>query len=91
MLMSSSFGVGLPTALHSQRLVTFSSVVLEGCSLTCNAALLIFDHSITFIQEVDLFWKPKLTGAAVLFFLNRSIVLITVLLNTSGIFYHGSS
>ncbi|PIL24624.1 hypothetical protein GSI_12508 [Ganoderma sinense ZZ0214-1] len=47
-------------------------------------AFLIFDHLLTFIEEVDLFWKPKLTGAAVIFFLNRYIVLSTAFFNNFG-------
>ena len=50
-------------------------------------AFLVFDHLITLAQEVDLFWKPKLSGAGVIFLLNRYIVLITMLLNVSGVIF----
>ena len=48
-------------------------------------AILLQEYMITFGQEVQLFWKSKLTGAAALFFLNRYIVLITMFLNISGV------
>lgn len=49
------------------------------------AAFLVYEYMITFQLEVDLFWKTKVTGAVVLFFLNRYIVLVTSLLAVSGV------
>ncbi|TFK89490.1 hypothetical protein K466DRAFT_486714, partial [Polyporus arcularius HHB13444] len=38
--------------------------------------LLIYEYVITLRREVDFFWKRKLTGASVLFFLNRYLPLV---------------
>ena len=39
------------------------------------SALTIFEYAITLDSEVSLFWKGKVTGAVVLFFLNRYVNL----------------
>ena len=41
------------------------------------AALIIFESLITIGQEVKYFWSGKVTGAAVLFYLNRYLTLIS--------------
>lgn len=43
--------------------------------------LLIYDHVITFDQEVSRIWRPKWTGATVLFVLNRYLGLSLALMN----------
>ena len=37
--------------------------------------MVIYEYAITIGKETRLFWGKKVTGAAVLFFLNRYIVL----------------
>ena len=44
-------------------------------------ALLAFEYLITFGQEVELLWKRKLTGASVLFFFNRYLILLSWFFN----------
>ena len=51
-------------------------------NIPCTPALIVFEHCITFEMEVDYFWKQKLTGASVLFYLNRYIMLLYLLLET---------
>ncbi|TBU43833.1 hypothetical protein BD309DRAFT_863515 [Dichomitus squalens] len=44
----------------------------------CNDALLAFvtyEYTITLSLEVDLFWRRQLTGAGILFLLNRYLTL----------------
>ncbi|RDX51234.1 hypothetical protein OH76DRAFT_1481532 [Lentinus brumalis] len=48
-------------------------------------AFLVYEYMITFEREVNLFWKSKMTGAVVLFLLNRYTVLVTSILAVSGI------
>ena len=40
------------------------------------AALVFFEHLITIDREIDLFWKPKFSGAAALFLINRYLILV---------------
>ena len=47
-------------------------------------AFVAFEYLITFDQEVNLFWKRKITGATILFFFNRYIVLLLYVMNISG-------
>ena len=86
-LNTDTLAVAPPTISASRRWVICPTTLRDGRSLTCNAAFLVFDHLLTFAQEVDLFWKPKLTGAAVIFLLNQYIVLGTMIFNVSGIFF----
>ena len=46
-------------------------------------AFLLYEHSNTFIQEVELFWFRRLTGASVLFLLNRYFALLNVVLTVA--------
>lgn len=39
------------------------------------AVIILYEYIITIGKEVQLFWNRKVTGASVLFFLNRYIVL----------------
>jgi hypothetical protein len=48
--------------------------------------VLYFDWLLTFSQEVETFWKSKLTGPTVLFLLNRYIPIIGVILEMSAYF-----
>ena len=38
--------------------------------------LILFEHLITIDREIDIFWKPKLSGAAALFLTNRYLILV---------------
>ena len=40
------------------------------------AVLAFFEHFITIDREIDLFWKHKFSGAAVLFFTNRYLISV---------------
>ena len=42
----------------------------------CYAALLGYEYLVHLPQEVELFWKRKITGASVLFFANRYLSLL---------------
>ncbi|KAI0751597.1 hypothetical protein C8Q80DRAFT_1158267 [Daedaleopsis nitida] len=47
-------------------------------------ALLVYEHAVTFRQEVELFWRRKAHGATVLFFSNRYLVLAYYTLSIFG-------
>ena len=49
-------------------------------------AFIVWEHLITLDQEIRYFWRRKFTGAAVLFMLNRYIVLVLYALNVSAEF-----
>lgn len=44
-------------------------------------ALLAYEYLLTLTREIALFWKRGLTGASVLFFLNRYIILALHIFN----------
>ena len=48
----------------------------------CLAALSVFEHVITLDREIELFWKRKFSGAAVLFLMNRFIRLMYIVLES---------
>ena len=49
-----------------------------GCAdCTCFIVIVIYEHLVTFDEEVKCFWGTKVTGAVVLFLANRYLNLIT--------------
>ena len=44
-------------------------------SRACRLVLVLYEYIITFGIEVDLFWGKDMTGASVIFFLNRYLML----------------
>lgn len=54
-------------ALSTSHVFCMSSFV----SFDCGLAVVIYDWSLTFPDEVRLMWRNKLSGAKVLYFLNR--------------------
>ncbi|RPD57204.1 hypothetical protein L227DRAFT_565512 [Lentinus tigrinus ALCF2SS1-6] len=52
----------------------YNFLVGNYCTLAA-FTMFIYEYVITFGAEVDLFWTKRLTGATVLFFLNRGIVM----------------
>ena len=55
--------------------------LLRSTNLRIHAALVLYEYIVTFSTEVQLFWGRKITGATVLFFLNRYMKLLDVLLD----------
>ena len=53
-------------------------------ALTKLAGLFVYDYVLTFVQEVQLIWGRKITGATVLFWLNRYLTLVIVFMNCIG-------
>ncbi|KAI0788055.1 hypothetical protein C8Q74DRAFT_1196370, partial [Fomes fomentarius] len=49
-------------------------------------ALLVYDYFLTLPAEVNLFWKRRRTGAAVLFFANRYLSLLYNIANNTNKF-----
>ncbi|PIL30411.1 hypothetical protein GSI_07597 [Ganoderma sinense ZZ0214-1] len=43
--------------------------------VTCRPVVVLYEYVITFGVEVDLFWGKEITGASIVFFLNRYLVL----------------
>ena len=47
-------------------------------------ALVIYEYLVTFTTEVQLFWVRELTGASILFFINRYLMLLYILAELWG-------
>ena len=78
LILSDSFGSivnNYCSVAASGELTTlpFTGHYTEDVSLI--SAMFIYEFLITFGEEVDLFWTNRMTGATVLFFLNRWIVM----------------
>ncbi|KAI0745722.1 hypothetical protein C8Q76DRAFT_790063 [Earliella scabrosa] len=63
---------------------TFSGLTTTNYCGTAALALLLIEYFSTCLDEVDLFWRRKWTGASVLFFTNRYSSLIAYILNDIG-------
>ncbi|KAI0794741.1 hypothetical protein C8Q74DRAFT_1250388 [Fomes fomentarius] len=48
-----------------------------GLTSTGGVALLIYEHIVTFDNEINLFWRGKLNAASILFIANRYLALLT--------------
>ncbi|KAI0357260.1 hypothetical protein OH77DRAFT_1435943 [Trametes cingulata] len=48
---------------------------IEDCANFAQAALIFYEYFITFASEIRLIWRRKITGASVIFFLNRYIMV----------------
>ena len=46
------------------------------------SALVIYEYTLTFRDEIDLFWNRRLSGAAILFALNRYLMLGVITFQT---------
>ncbi|RPD73180.1 hypothetical protein L226DRAFT_614405 [Lentinus tigrinus ALCF2SS1-7] len=66
-MSSGDDAAALIATVDALRTASYCSVVV--------AVVVIYEYSITVGREVRLFWGKKITGAAILFFLNRYIVL----------------
>ncbi|KAI0641919.1 hypothetical protein C8Q79DRAFT_986348, partial [Trametes meyenii] len=64
----------------AQDTALFESFFINNCCGVVIPALLAYEYLITFDREVHLFWRSSFTGASVLFFLNRYLPLITIIL-----------
>jgi len=51
-----------------------------------SATIIIFDHLITIDSEVELIWKSSWSLGKAMFFLNRYYTLVSVIVNTYGLF-----
>ena len=51
----------------------------------CNTiALVIYEYILTLITEIQLFWGKEVTGASIIFFVNRYVMLVSVLFFLCG-------
>ncbi|KAH9893594.1 hypothetical protein C8Q73DRAFT_647649 [Cubamyces lactineus] len=71
--------------MSSQDAVTatidvYESLYLDNRCLIAVTAFLAYEFLITFDSEVELFWMPKMTGAAALFICNRYLPLLGYIL-----------
>ena len=41
-----------------------------------SSALVVYEYLLTFTQEVSVFWTKRQTGASILFFLNRYLLVM---------------
>ncbi|KAI8976302.1 hypothetical protein BD414DRAFT_496486 [Trametes punicea] len=49
---------------------------IEDCALFAEASLIFYEYLITFDSEVRLVWRRKLTGASIVFFFNRYLMIL---------------
>ncbi|KAI0751594.1 hypothetical protein C8Q80DRAFT_1158198 [Daedaleopsis nitida] len=70
-----------PGALVIQE---YGSIRIANYCVNAAYALLVYEHAVTFRQEVELFWRRKAHGATVLFFSNRYLVLAYYTLSIFG-------
>ena len=70
------FRVYVGAASESDRspALSFSVPFTDSCAYV--VALVIYEYLVTFGTEVQLFWAGEVTGASVLFFVNRYIQLV---------------
>ncbi|RPD68276.1 hypothetical protein L226DRAFT_347266 [Lentinus tigrinus ALCF2SS1-7] len=64
----------------SSAAIVHSFVADSYCEVAA-ATLLFFEYFVHLPQEIDLFWKGRLTGASVLFLSNRYLSLLAQVLN----------
>ncbi|KAI0659997.1 hypothetical protein C8Q70DRAFT_1053251 [Cubamyces menziesii] len=69
--MSSSETVAAAEAIVANRSFFF----ISNCALFAEAALIFHEYFITLDSEVRLIWRRRITGASILFFLNRYIMI----------------
>ncbi|KAI0738619.1 hypothetical protein C8Q80DRAFT_1275588 [Daedaleopsis nitida] len=50
---------------------TYQSLFVDSASAYAVLAFVMYDHAITFGQEIEMFWMRKFTCATALFLLNR--------------------
>ncbi|KAI0751600.1 hypothetical protein C8Q80DRAFT_1158330 [Daedaleopsis nitida] len=62
----------------------YGSIRIANYCVNAAYALLVYEHAVTFRQEVELFWRRKAHGATVLFFSNRYLVLAYYTLSIFG-------
>ncbi|PIL23038.1 hypothetical protein GSI_14345 [Ganoderma sinense ZZ0214-1] len=61
----------------------FAVQVSNYCA-NAGSVLVVYEYVITLGREVELFWKGRWTGAAILFFFNRYLSLIVVIYGLTG-------
>lgn len=64
--------------------VCTASRIFEGPSLTSEYQALLYDHILTFDDEVRLIWRAKTTFPKVLFLINRYMVPASIILKAHG-------
>ncbi|KAI0365133.1 hypothetical protein BV20DRAFT_973561 [Pilatotrama ljubarskyi] len=69
----------------AEIIASFTSYYVGNYCGFATIALFVYDSVITVDKEVGLFWRRKLTGASLLFFLNRYIFLAGSLLELGGL------
>ncbi|KAI0368193.1 hypothetical protein BV20DRAFT_980856 [Pilatotrama ljubarskyi] len=62
-------------ASATQIIANHAFFFIEDCANFAEATLIFYEYFITFGSEVRLIWRRKITGASVLFFLNRYIMV----------------
>ncbi|KAI0746884.1 hypothetical protein C8Q80DRAFT_1271711 [Daedaleopsis nitida] len=65
----------------AQIVHAFSGLSVDGYCAVTACAFLVYEYLITFDQEVRLFWRRDVSGACILFFLNRYLSLSVQLLD----------
>ncbi|KAF9040757.1 hypothetical protein BJ165DRAFT_1596203 [Panaeolus papilionaceus] len=74
---------GVPAAATMPSSPPVSSIVLHLHAgkyfQTASFVMLVYDHMLTFSDEVDRIWKQKISGASILFLINRYITPLQVI------------
>ncbi|TFK86306.1 hypothetical protein K466DRAFT_600432 [Polyporus arcularius HHB13444] len=60
----------------AELIAVFESIFAQRCCQLSLTALVAYEHAITLKPEIRLFWKRKITGATVVFFFNRYLLLL---------------
>ncbi|KAH9849225.1 hypothetical protein C2E23DRAFT_935968 [Lenzites betulinus] len=64
--------------------LTYDSSFTQNCLGLSVMTIIAFEYVITFGQEIEYFWRRKVTGASVLFFMTRYLALVVNMVETAG-------
>ena len=84
-LLSSYCGIaGFGKSFLAHRSIEYVNVVR--LLMMTTAAMVLYEYIVTLGDEVDLFWKRKISSASIIFFLNRYLTILGYVLD-SGTFH----
>ncbi|KAI0738618.1 hypothetical protein C8Q80DRAFT_1275587 [Daedaleopsis nitida] len=69
----------------AELIATYQSLFVDNACAFAVLALVIYDYAITLGQEIEMFWRRKLTGATALFLLNRYLLVLDYIFNIATI------
>ncbi|KAI0828861.1 hypothetical protein BC628DRAFT_1417259 [Trametes gibbosa] len=69
---------------NSAIIAIYQGYFTENCLGLTVMTIIAFEYVFTFRQEIDYFWRRKITGASALFFMTRYLALVVNIIETSG-------